>query len=161
MLHWDGYRGEFGFPFEFSEGSGFRGGTPGAGWVHTNDADGDQYTISIDEADAKATISTNLAAASLPTALTVVTASQTITADGVDDATFDLDGEPNKAVTLQWQGTEEINKQSLTLDGSGDGSFTVGPYPAGRCTDANGFSVECRYTDETGDPVACTVIVSV
>ncbi|KKL22075.1 hypothetical protein LCGC14_2439030 [marine sediment metagenome] len=86
----------------------------------------EEFALTINEADSKSTITTNLTVASLPTALTVVTASQTVTADGVDTKTYDLDGQANKAVTLRWQGAEEINKRSLTLDGTGDGDFIVG-----------------------------------
>ena len=137
------------------------GGVPGAGIVHRplTTARAEDYQLTIDSADSKTTISDNLVAATEATPLTVVTAIQSVTADGVDTVTFDLDGEPDKVVNLKWPGVLEIDKITLTLDGTGDGSFVVGPYAAGACTDADGIKITCEYQDLIAPGTVCTVTV--
>lgn len=132
-------------------------GAPGAGVARTDDANGVVYTIAIDQFDDKATITSNLIAAAAATPLTAVTPEQTVTNDGVDTKTWNLDGDPNAVVNLYFQGNLPINKITLTLDGSGGGDFTVGPFPAGTCTDATGIKVSCVYADGRAAGVICTV----
>lgn len=139
---------------------GYTNGVLGAGVEHRDIGGGNEaYAITIDQADSKSTITTNLTAATLATTLTVVTASQTVTPDGVDTVTFDLDGEANASVILSWAGSEVVDKAALTLNGTGDGSFVVGPYAAGTCTDDSGFTIVCNYTTNIAAGVTCTVIV--
>ena len=146
---------------ELAKAHGYtNGGLLGAGIQHRHAGGASEdYEITIDQADDKATITTNLAAATVPTALTAVTPSQTTTADGIDTTTYDLDGEPNTVVNLAFVGSIPIDKITLTLDGTGDGNFVVGPFATGTCTSADGIKISCIYEDRIADGVVCTVKV--
>lgn len=119
----------------------------------------DEHEVMVDETVDHTTMLAALAAAVPPANLSVDNANQTVLDDGVDDATYNLTGEPNATVNLRWMGTLIINKAAVALDGVGAGSFVVGPYAPGNITDANGIDIACSYENDIADGLTCNVVV--
>lgn len=94
-----------------------------------------------------------------PAVLNVKIATQTIPADNAATAVFDLTGKPRATVDLVFQGALKINKTSVVLDASGNGSFVIGPYDVGFNTARNGVDIKCQYTNSSTSNLTCTIIV--
>ena len=119
----------------------------------------DEHEVVVDEVVDRNTMLAALVAVVPPANLSVDNANQTVLDDGVDDATYNLTGEPNATVKLRWMGTLIINKAAVVLDGAGAGSFVVGPYSPGSITDADGIDIVCSYENNIANGLACNVVV--
>ena len=76
----------------------------------------------------------------------------TVVNDNVASQVVDVDGEPNAVVDIDWGGgTLELSVNKITLDGTGDGTFTVGPCPSSRCTGKKGHPVTLSYEGDDPD----------
>lgn len=114
--------------------------------------------VKVDEsAVAKATMQTNLTNASIPT-ISVVETTLDVTADGVATGTINIDGPANAVVNVSWPGVLPISDRQVTLNGTGDGSITVGPFSSGTCTCAGGFRVKFSLDDDPS--VSCDTKVT-
>jgi hypothetical protein len=125
----------------------------------------DEDTFDIDIAEASISfedLKTALTTASPTMSLDV--SSITIANDGVATGTVTVTDSrgasaSGKVVNLDWNGILYSDANSLTLNGSGQGTVTLGPCPSGECTGKKG-TVLTFSSDTEADfvlPVTCTV----
>jgi len=98
---------------------------------HINDANGEKYTVTIDEADDKATVKTNLVAADPPT-LSVDVSDLQVAGNAVDDGDITITDSrgaaaENEEVTVTPSQAMALSDLTLTLDASGQAVLTFGP----------------------------------
>ena len=135
-------------------------GFPGAGVIHRNAGRNEEcICITVDQQDDKASIIANLTAATLTKNLSVEPAEQQVACNNVDTKDYILSGEPGAHVILSFDGTLPADKTSFVLDGAGNGSFTIGPFPPGACTDSDGIKIGCSYSGRLATGCVCIVRV--
>lgn len=106
-------------------------------WVAPFDENPHTYDITLDEADSKATIITNMEAATVPT-LSVNTAALQVAGDNVatgsitvsDSRGASASGKTVVLTVVTHGGMVLGSGTSQVLDGSGDASFSFGPSPS-------------------------------
>jgi hypothetical protein len=119
-------------------------------------------TVTVDEDSVpKATLETILTTA-VPT-LSLDKSSVTIANDGVATDTVTVTDSRGASasglvVKLRWNGINYADANSLTLNGSGQGTVTFGPCPSSECTSGDGLIVTF-YSDADSFivPVSCVV----
>jgi hypothetical protein len=110
-------------------------GYTGVTGAHKVDGDGDNYSLTIAEADDKTTVKTNLDAATVPT-LSLTSYDVQVAGDGVASTTATLSDSrgaaaSGKVVRLGVSNTDHLSPSpSATLDGSGEAVITFGPSPS-------------------------------
>lgn len=109
-------------------------GYTGVSIGHSNDADGEFFSVTVDQADTEADVLANIKATTAPT-LTLSTYDLQVAGDGVstgDITVTDSRGPAASGKTVQIGVGQvvQLSSVSLVLDGSGQAAVTFGPSPS-------------------------------
>jgi hypothetical protein len=86
------------------------------------------------------------------TPLALSPSSASIASDGADSQVVNVTGPANATVKLSWAGVIPVSATQITLDGAGDGSFTVGPFVNGQGKTSSPLVIEACAQGEVCKP---------